>query len=229
MQRSILKAIPSCILMLLFFACSNHQTTQEAGIDYTNTLRNQFKNRFADIQWTEALNPKFISDRKALDSVHFSSRSLSTVNAASVLSYPATDAIYPSVPDFGSIDIRELPLSLKSAITDFCTELLNISQTESSQQGQTIQKKGFQETYATLASSFLLGRQYMLSIYLHDTASYPVANIFYLGSPSIKDKTYEVPVLFLSPKGSWIVIFYTLLQEDSWKIEQIRYGDFVYE
>lgn len=229
MQRSILKAIPSCILMLLFFACSNHQTIQEAGIDYTNTLRNQFKNRFADIQWTEALNPKFISDRKALDSVHFSSRSLSTVNAASVLSYPATDAIYPSVPDFGSIDIRELPLSLKSAITDFCTELLNISQTESSQQGQTIQKKGFQETYATLASSFLLGRQYMLSIYLHDTASYPVANTFYLGSPSIKDKTYEVPVLFLSPKGSWIVIFYALLQEDSWKIEQIRYGDFVYE
>lgn len=229
MQRSILKAIPSCILMLLFFACSNHQTTQEAGIDYTNTLRNQFKNRFADIQWTEALNPKFISDRKALDSVHFSSRSLSTVNAASVLSYPATDAIYPSVPDFGSIDIRELPLSLKSAITDFCTELLNISQKESSQQGQTIQKEGFQETYATLASSFLLGRQYMLSIYLHDTASYPVANTFYLGSPSIKDKTYEVPVLFLSPKGSWIVIFYVLLQEDSWKIEQIRYGDFVYE
>lgn len=229
MQRSILKAIPSCILMILFFACSNHQTTQEAGIDYTNTLRNQFKNRFADTQWTEALNPKFISDRKALDSVHFSSRSLSTVNAASVLSYPATDAIYPSVPDFGSIDIRELPLSLKSAITDFCTELLNISQKESSQQGQTIQKEGFQETYATLASSFLLGRQYMLSIYLHDTASYPVANTFYLGSPSIKDKTYEVPVLFLSPKGSWIVIFYVLLQEDSWKIEQIRYGDFVYE
>ena len=229
MQRSILKAIPSFILILLFFACSNHQTTQEAGVDYTNTLRNQFKNRFSDIQWTEELNPQFISDRKSLDSAHFSSRSLSSVNAASVLSYPATDAIYPAVPDFGSIDIRELPSSLKSVITDFCSKLLNISQTEDFQEGQNTQKEGFQETYSALAPSFLSGRQYMLSIYLHDTASYPAANKFYLGSPSIKDKTYEVPVLFLSQKGSWIVVFYALLQEDSWKIEQIRYGDFVYE
>lgn len=218
MQRSILKAIPSFILIILFFACSNHQTTQEAGVDYTTTLRNQFKNRFADIQWTEEINPKFITDRKALDSAHFSSRSLSTVSAASVLSYPDTDAIYPAVPDFGSIDIREIPSSLKSVITDFCTELLNISQ-----------KEGSQETYSALAPSFLSGRQYMLSIYLHDTASYPAANKFYLGSPSIKDTTYEVPVLFLSQKGSWIVVFYARLQEESWKIEQIRYGDFVYE
>lgn len=218
MQRSILKAILSFILIILFFACSNHQTSQEAGVDYTNTLRNQFKNRFTDIQWTEEINPKFISDRKVLDSAHFSSRSLSTVSAASVLSYPDTDAIYPAVPDFGSIDIREIPSSLKSVITDFCTELLNISQ-----------KEGFQETYSALAPSFLSGRQYMLSIYLHDTASYPAAKKFYLGSPSIKDTTYEVPVLFLSQKGSWIVVFYALLQEDSWKIEQIRYGDFVYE
>lgn len=218
MQRSIVKAIPSFILIILFFACSNHQTSQEAGVDYTNTLRNQFKNRFTDIQWTEEINPKFITDRKALDSAHFSSRSLSTVSAASVLSYPDTDAIYPAVPDFGSIDIREIPSSLKSVITDFCTELLNISQ-----------KEGSQETYSALAPSFLSGRQYMLSIYLHDTASYPAANKFYLGSPSIKDTTYEVPVLFLSQKGSWIVVFYARLQEDSWKIEQIRYGDFVYE
>lgn len=218
MQRSILKAIPSFILIILFFACSNHQTSQEAGVDYTTTLRNQFKNRFADIQWTEEINPKFITDRKALDSAHFSSRSLSTVSAASVLSYPDTDAIYPAVPDFGSIDIREIPSSLKSVITDFCTELLNISQ-----------KEGSQETYSALAPSFLSGRQYMLSIYLHDTASYPAANKFYLGSPSIKDTTYEVPVLFLSQKGSWIVVFYARLQEESWKIEQIRYGDFVYE
>lgn len=218
MQRSILKAIPSFILIILFFACSNHQTSQEAGVDYTTTLRNQFKNRFTDIQWTEEINPKFITDRKALDSAHFSSRSLSTVSAASVLSYPDTDAIYPAVPDFGSIDIREIPSSLKSVITDFCTELLNISQ-----------KEGSQETYSALAPSFLSGRQYMLSIYLHDTASYPAANKFYLGSPSIKDKTYEVPVLFISQKGSWIVVFYALLQEESWKIEQIRYGDFVYE
>lgn len=229
MQRSILKAIPSFILILLFFACSNHQTTQEAGVDYTNTLRNQFKNRFSDIQWTEELNPQFISDRKSLDSAHFSSRSLSTVNAASVLSYPATDAIYPSVPDFGSIDIRGIPSPLKSLITDFCSKLLNISQTEDFQEGQNTQKEGFQETYSALAPSFLSGRQYMLSIYLHDTARYPAAKKFYLGSPSIKDKTYEVPVLFLSQEGSWIVVFYALLQEDSWKIEQIRYGDFVYE
>lgn len=218
MQRSILKAIPSFILIILFFACSNHQTSQEAGVDYTTTLRNQFKNRFADIQWTEEINPKFITDRKALDSAHFSSRSLSTVSAASVLSYPDTDAIYPAVPDFGSIDIREIPSSLKSVITDFCAELLNISQ-----------KEGSQETYSALAPSFLSGRQYMLSIYLHDTASYPAANKFYLGSPSIKDTTYEVPVLFISQKGSWIVVFYARLQEESWKIEQIRYGDFVYE
>lgn len=218
MQRSILKAIPSFILIILFFACSNHQTSQEAGVDYTTTLRNQFKNRFTDIQWTEEINPKFITDRKALDSAHFSSRSLSTVSAASVLSYPDTDAIYPAVPDFGSIDIQEIPSSLKSVITDFCTELLNISQ-----------KEGSQETYSALAPSFLSGRQYMLSIYLHDTASYPAANKFYLGSPSIKDTTYEVPVLFLSQKGSWIVVFYARLQEESWKIEQIRYGDFVYE
>ena len=69
----------------------------------------------------------------------------------------------------------------------------------------------------------------MISVYLQDTEAYPVASEFYLGKPFVDQEKYEVPVLFVSSQGSWIVVLYAALQNETWKIEQIRYGDFVYE
>lgn len=240
MQKSILKAIPPFILIFLFFACSNSQDPQGIVIDYENTLRKQFQDRFDSISWTGELEPDLIAQRKDSDSKLFSSKSLNNLAAASVIAVTDSNAIYPSIAGFGSIDITLIPASLKSMITDFCAELLNISQTEAASwseaasHGNLSQKEASQDQisediYSKLASHISSERRYMLSIYLQDTKTYPVASKFYLGRPVIVGKEYEVPVLFLSSQGSWIVILYAQLQDGEWKIEQIRYGDFVYE
>lgn len=218
MGNSYIKIIAFFSLFFLFFSCSNGQDEQELGVSYDNTLREQFQSRFEGVNWTKELDSELISDRKELDSNHFSRRSLSTVEAASVISVPATEGIYPSVANFGSIDVRKIPSSLRAMVTDFCNNLLKVSQ------------DGIKEgLYSALASDILSGRQYMLSIYLYDTTTYPAADRFFLGSPMIQNEYYEIPVLFLSSEGNWIVSLYAVLQEEDWRIEQIRYGEFVYE
>lgn len=218
MKKFIPRAAASFFLAFLICSCSNPQDTQGVDARHDNTLRSEFQGRFEGIEWTEELELGLIADRKVLDSARFSSRGLATVASASVVAVPDSQEIYPSIPGFGSIDIRRIPASLKSAVEGFCGGLLDM--------GGAARRD---ETYSSLASRILPGRQYMLSVYLHDTAAYPPAARFFLGSPSVRDGRYEVPVLFLSSQGSWIVSLYALRQEGEWKIEQIRYGDFVYE
>lgn len=218
MGNSYIKIIAFFSLIFLFFSCSNGQDEQGLGITYDNTLRKQFQSRFEGVNWTEELDAELIADRKKLAPNLFSRRSLSTVEAASVISVPDAEKIYPSVAGFGSIDVREIPSSLRTMLTGFCSNLLRVSHDRT--------RGGL---YSALASDILSGRQYMLSIYLYDTAAYPAADRFFLGSPMIQGEYYEIPVLFHSSEGNWIVSLYAVLQEDVWKIEQIRYGEFVYE
>ena len=229
MKKSILKTASTFSSIFLIFACSNSQNPQGIQLDYENTLRKQFQNRFDSISWTEDLEADLITQREASDSKIFSSKSLNNLAAASVIKITDSNAIYPTIDGFGSIKITSIPASLKSMITDFCAELLNISQASNSSQEEVSQKEISEEIYTKLASHISSERRYMLSIYLQDTKNYPVASKFYLGSPFITGEKYEVPVFFLSSQGNWIVLLYAQLQEDEWKIEQIRYGDFVYE
>ena len=175
MKKSISGSVISFFLILLFFACSNSQNSGEGssnvGMEYDNTLRMQFQGRFDSIAWTRELEPNLLADRKNSDASLFSSKSLNTVAAASVISVPEENAIYPAITGFGTIDIRGIPATLTSMITDFCNKLLNRTDNEND----------------------------------------------------------EMPVLFVSSQGSWIVVLYAALQNEAWKIEQIRYGDFVYE
>lgn len=229
MKKSILKTASTFSSIFLIFACSNSQNPQGIQLDYENTLRKQFQNRFDSISWTEELEADLITQREASDSKIFSSKSLNNLAAASVIKITDSNAIYPTIDGFGSIKITSIPASLKSMITDFCAELLNISQASNSSQEEVSQEEISEEIYTKLASHISSERRYMLSIYLQDTKNYPVASKFYLGSPFITGEKYEVPVFFLSSQGNWIVLLYAQLQEDEWKIEQIRYGDFVYE
>lgn len=229
MKKSILKTASTFSLIFLIIACSNSQNAQGIQVDYENTLRKQFQDRFDSISWTEELEPDVITQKKASNPKLFSSRSLNNIVAASVIEVPESNAIYPAIDGFGSIDITMIPTSLKSMITDFCAELLNISQAGNSSLKEVSQEQVSKDIYSKLASHISSERRYMLSIYLQDTKTYPVASKFYLGSPFITGEKYEVPVLFLSPQGSWIILLYAQLQEEEWKIEQIRYGDFVYE
>lgn len=229
MKKSILKTASTFSLIFLIFACSNSQNSQGIQVDYGNTLRKRFQDRFDSISWTEEFEADLITQRKASNSKLFSSRSLNNITAASVIEVPDSNAIYPAIDGLGSIDITLIPASLKSMITDFCAELLNTSQASNSSPEKVSQEQVSEDTYSKLASYISSERRYMLSIYLQDTKNYPVASKFYLGSPFISGEKYEVPVLFLSSQGSWIILLYVQLQEDEWKIEQIRYGDFVYE
>ena len=228
MKKSILGTVVSFLLIFLFFACSNSQNSGEsssnAGTGYDNTLRRQFHGRFDSIAWTSELEPNLLADRKSSDSSLFSSKSLNTVAAASVISLPEEAAIYPDRVGLGTMDIRGMPADLTSMIFDFCSQLVSLSQ-----QNNGVQAENLDEAYAELASLMASGRGYMVSVYMQDTATYPAASEFYLGTPFVAKEQYEVPVLFVSSQGSWIVVLYAALQEEAWKIEQIRYGDFVYE
>lgn len=183
----------------------------------------EFQERFAGVDWTEELEGGLLSQRKQLDEAMFARRSLETSEGASVVKVPEADMVYPSIEGFGSLNISAMSLGLRQMVDAFCQDLLDLSQ-DKAQSG----------LYTSLASMMLSGRSYMLSIYLYDTSSYPAAQRFYLGTPLVQgklvqDKSWEIPVLFVAATGSWIMGIYVTQQDEAWKVEQIRYGDFVYE
>lgn len=178
----------------------------------------EFQERFAGVDWTEELEGGLLSQRRQLDEAMFARRSLETPEGASVVKVPEADMVYPSIEGFGSLNISAMPLGLRQLMDSFCQDLLDLSQ-----------DKARSGLYTSLASMMLSGRSYMLSMYLYDTSSYPAAQRFYLGTPLVQGKSWEIPILFVGAEGSWTMGIYATRQDELWKVEQIRYGEFVYE
>ena len=218
MKKSLVGAIITSGILFLAFSCSNDQAVLSGGASYDNTLRIQFQERFAGVEWTEELEGDLLSNRKKLDEALFARRSLETAEGASVVQVPDSDKVHPSITGFGSLDIGSMPIGLRQVVDSFCEGLLDLSRNKT--------KSG---VYTTLASMMLPGRSYMLSIYLYDTSSYPAAQRFYLGAPRVQGKNWEVPILFVGGEGRWTMGIYAAQQNEIWQVEQIRYGEFVYE
>lgn len=206
------------LIFFLLFSCSNSQDVAVVSTTYDNTLRIQFQSRFKSVDWTKELEPDLLSTRKELQEDLFASRSLHTPEVASLVPSTSVENVYPSIPNFGSIDIRSMPSGVKNQVNSFCQTLLELVQDR--------KKAGL---YSSLVSKMVVGRSYMLSIFLYDTISYPITTNFFLGSPYTQEECWEVPVLFRGEKGNWILSLYLVQENETWKIEQIRYGDFVYE
>lgn len=218
MVERFIFGICTFLTFFLLFSCTNSQDVEVVSTTYDNTLRVQFQSRFKSVDWTKELEPDLLSSRKELKEDLFASRSLHTPEGASLVPSASEEMIYPSIPDFGSLDIRSMPNGVKNQVTSFCQTLLELVQDR--------EKSGL---YSSLVSKMMTGRSYMLSIFLYDTISYPITTNFFLGSPHIQEECWEVPVLFRGEKGNWILSLYLIQEDETWKIEQIRYGDFIYE
>lgn len=218
MKKSVFRAIITSGILFLFFSCSNDQTVLSGGASYDHTLRIQFREQFDGVEWTEELEGDLLSQRKQLDEALFARRSLETAEGASVVQVPYSEWVHPSIAGFGSLDIGSLSAGLRQVVDSFCEALLDLSRNKT--------KSG---VYTTLASMMVPGRSYMLSIYLYDTSSYPAAQRFYLGAPFVQGTYWEVPVLFVGEAGSWTMAVHVVQQDEQWRVEQIRYGEFVYE
>lgn len=206
------------VILLFFFSCSNSQNTQGISSDYDTTLRVQFQSRFKSVDWTQELEADLLPQRKALKEQISASQSLQTPDVASLVKDSSLQRVYPSIPDFGSLDISSLPMGARNQVNSFCQTVLDLFQDR--------QKSGL---YSLLVSKMVAGRNYMISIFLYDTSSYPITTKFFLGLPHLQDDVWEVPVLFRGESGNWIMSIYLVQEDETWKIEQIRYGDFVYE
>ncbi len=185
-------------------------------MSYDKTLRQQFQDRFEEVEWRGELETDFVSARREAHGDAFSTQSLRTPAAASLVQ--GMERVYPSIPDFGSLDIGAMPAGLRRMVDSFCQTLAELTQDRS--------RRGL---YSSLAAWMLPGRSYMLVILLHDTSSYPGTGQYFLGSPHGGGRSWEVPVLFRGERGNWIMSLHAVLVEGDWKVEQVRYGDFVYE
>ncbi len=185
-------------------------------MSHDKTLRQQFQDRFAEVDWTSELEADFVSGRKVVQEDVFSAQSLQTPEAASLVQ--GTEQVYPSIPGFGNLDIGAMPAGLRFMVDSFCQALAELTQDRDNQ-----------GLYSSLAKWMLPGRSYMLVILLHDTSSYPGTGQYFLGAPHGGEGTWEIPVLFRGERGDWIMVLHAVQVEGDWRLEQLRYGDFAYE
>ncbi len=109
----------SFLIPLLTISCSN---TQESKLVYTenNTIKQNVKEREQDITWTMELEGERLTKKINRGSMQLGSDVPYTKDLYKI-SKTYQRPVYPSIEDFGSLDTRDLRVSVKEKVNTFCT------------------------------------------------------------------------------------------------------------
>ena len=124
MKKSFSSAIAVSSLfavLTLAFSCSN---TQESKLVYTenNTIKQSVKEKEQEITWTLELEGERLSETINRNSMQLGSdvpfgKDIYKINSKN------SPSVYPSISEFGSLDTRDLKLSVKQKLNGFCEAL----------------------------------------------------------------------------------------------------------
>ena len=201
-----------CIYIFLFFSCSN---SQEVRVDTDNAEQNTLKyflnSETNRLTWTDEINPNIVSDKRKDDIERFGAPKYSTTIGASLLPVSDEELVYPYIKNLGSLNMNELEPAQLKFVQDFC-EFLISSKDETK-------------------NSFFMspGREYMLTIFFYDMSEI-VFDSYIIAAPVIEEETAQFPVRLKIKNGGYIdLLIYVVPLNSNWCIEQIRYGEIVYE
>lgn len=205
------KKIQTClflsIFLLLFFSCSYQAKSQDiVYISDSETLRYQVINLIDNSNWSKEI---FSSTSDTNSSTKNNASSFfSEVKISSDLFIQKENApIFPELKDFGSLDLSSLHFTTKTEIT----KLLNKIKEEN-----------------ITKSDFLLGYQHEKILFDYEFSKHSKITGYFLGSPLEQSENHIfIPVQFLFEDGKLNSKIYLEKKDNTFKIKQIVFGEFI--
>lgn len=201
-----------CIFIFFSFSCSN---SQEVNIttDYAeqDTLKYFLTTEVEKLTWTEEIDATVISDKRKEDIERFGSPKYSTSVGAGLLPVTEEELVYPYIKNLGSLNMDDVDVNQLAFIQEFCESMLS-------------SEKEIKDSFSFMAS----GREYMLTIFLYDMSEL-VFDSYIIASPVFNEDTAQFPVRFNTKNGYINLLLYVVPFNSNWCIDQIRYGEIVYE
>ena len=103
-------------ISILFFSCSNNKTVDVNTLEQ-NTIKPIIVERNEKELWTRALEENLLN-QPLIDELFDSSVTVSSETYKAV--YSGKSPVYPSIKDFGSVDISSLDKNCQKILNDFC-------------------------------------------------------------------------------------------------------------
>ena len=111
----------SLIFSILFFSCNN---TTETKLVYTesDTIKKSVKEKEQTITWTQELEEDRLSKRISRSSMQLGP-DVPYSKEVFKITNKNKKVVYPDLPDFGSLDTRNINSNLKEKLNNFCKSL----------------------------------------------------------------------------------------------------------
>ncbi len=111
----------SLIFSILFFSCNN---TTETKLVYTesDTIKKSVKEKEQTITWTQELEEDRLSKRISRSSMQLGPDVVYSKELFKITN-KNKKSVYPDLPDFGSLDTRNINSNLKEKLNNFCKSL----------------------------------------------------------------------------------------------------------
>lgn len=203
MKRHGFPFILTVFLFIILTASCTHQTEQYSVVDETASIRYAVRQAVNSVTWTDPMEPDAISAEpkgKIKGTLFYPAAGFSVGNG---------DAVFPSLENFGSIDVSIMSRSVLTGINDFLKQLSQKS--------------------LSFSSSFF-DRPYEGVVILYEASQLPVITGWTIGRPFIStddSASYEIPVLLDTENGNCPVRIYLNPEKaaaDEVKVQQVMFG-----
>lgn len=201
-------------------SCSGGNTV--AATEENITLRVTSENRSKETVWMEELE----ADRLIEKVPHLGNiASNVTLNPQSVSVASASKALYPVIPDFGSLDTSSISYDVRSVVDDFCSSFVSdapIENYENLMQDDMIfslvfflndisEIIGTDKKNEQVSSNKIKVKQNFFSAYI-------------IGAPFRNEGTYEIPVRFFCDRGTLdcAIFVSSAVENEEPKINQLK-------
>lgn len=208
--KSNLKSFCHSSLFLLIFclvSCTKLTSPEEIyTIDDTDTIRYETNNIIENTTWTEEIHKsklveKNIKSNSKVDIFY------SEVKISQNIGEQTENPIYPKIEDFCSLDLSTIDFNTKLEITKLINKIKEENITK---------------------SDFLLGYQHEKILFDYEFSKHSKISGYFLGSPLEQSENHIfIPVQFLFEDGKLNSKIYLEKNDNTFKIKQIVFGEFI--
>lgn len=212
----------------LCIGCSNSQNVKLSYTD-SETVKDYVKNREVDVTWTKEIEGTRLTENISMFEQF---NNIENINPDCFKILPEyKNPVFPSIENFGSLNITNLPENLKKNLNDFCKA---ISENIYSGPEKFIENKYifnyvffkneiidgwnifFEEEFPVKPEDFEEKQAEKSEEEVKKELPPPVFSKWYLGEPFIGEELIEIPVRFFSKKGNIdVTIFMNTTNENS--------------
>lgn len=238
MIQTVKKSFIFFVLCLLTFSCKS----KKSAFDNKGTIRSLSEQKFRETVWTDQIEKdRLTKDITIINTIDSSVRLTPQAFISSEFSQ-GMEVIYPSIENFGSLNVSNLDNSIKKITMEFCKNISSYKNCD-----ELLEKQDFYEYALFIRDLKENWSQYFFvnfpepeydEVEVKDSENQEkekklkkkLFDSFIIGEPFESNSFYEVPVRFFRKgTGSVDVLLFFYFNENQWKLNQFRLRNFYKE